>query len=140
MKILKTVFIALFVMSSLHGCNSQTSEKEKVNYTDGDKIEIYYFHFTKRCATCNAIEKEIFAVLETHYSEKVEEGLMSFISLNLDEEENKAKAKKLEVSGQTLLLVEGKNKVNLTNDGFMNARNNPEKFHEILLEQINKLL
>ncbi len=49
-------------------------------------------------------------------------------------------ARALEVSGQTLLLVKGETRVNLTNEGFMNARTNPAKFHEILKTQIDKLL
>ena len=49
-------------------------------------------------------------------------------------------AEDLKVSGQTLLLVKGEKHVNLTNDGFMNARTNPDKFHAILKEQLDKLL
>ena len=49
-------------------------------------------------------------------------------------------AQALKVSGQTLLLVKGEHQVNLTNEGFMNARTNPTKFHEILRTQIDNLL
>ena len=49
-------------------------------------------------------------------------------------------AQTLEISGQTLLVVNGETRVNLTNDGFMNARTNPTKFHEILKTEIDQLL
>ena len=49
-------------------------------------------------------------------------------------------AETLHVSGQTLLIVKGETQVNLTNEGFMNARTNPTKFHEIIKAQIDKLL
>jgi hypothetical protein len=109
------------------------------NDRDGD-LQVYYFHFTKRCATCNAVENETRMALETFYSDQVKKGQISFTSLNLEEEDGKAMAQELNVSGQTLLLVKGNEMVNLTNDGFMNARTKPDKFHEILKSNIDKLL
>ena len=140
MKTLMTGLLSLLVLNTLLACNTPTNEKAETTVADGDKIEIYYFHFSKRCATCNAVENETLATLEKLYAEKVSDGVISFTSLNLDDEGIKEKAKALNVSGQTLLLVKGENQVNLTNDGFMNARNNPEKFQEILKAQIDKLL
>ena len=49
-------------------------------------------------------------------------------------------AEQLRVSGQTLLLVRGEEMVNLTNEGFINARTNSGKFHEILKSHIDKML
>ena len=78
--------------------------------------------------------------LAMFYNEGVKAGTIEFTSLNLEEEEGESMAKSLQVSGQTLLIVKGETRVNLTNDGFMNARTNPTKFHEILRTQIDKLL
>ena len=66
---------------------------------DGNKIEIYYFHFTKRCATCNAVENETKSVLESKYADKLKKGEISFTSLNLDEKADKKVAEKLELVG-----------------------------------------
>ena len=70
----------------------------------------------------------------------MEAGTVGFVSLNLEEDEGEKMAEALHVSGQTLLIVKGENQVNLTNEGFMNARTNPDKFHEILKTQIDNLL
>ena len=78
--------------------------------------------------------------LELFYSEKLEAGTIEFTALNLEEEDGMKMAESLQVSGQALLLVKGENQVNLTNEGFMNARSNPGRFHEILREQIDNLL
>ena len=78
--------------------------------------------------------------LELFYPEQSEAGTIEFTSLNLEEEEGEKMAEFLQVSGQTLLLVKGETRVNLTNDGFMNARTNPTKFHEILRTNIDQLL
>ena len=140
MKTLKSGLIALIVLSAIITCHAQTSETTKSTKTEGDKIEIYYFHFTKRCATCNAVENETKSVLKDQYADKLKNGEIVFTSLNLDEKADKKIAKKLKISGQALLVVQGDNQINLTNDGFMNARTNPEKFHTILKGKIDELI
>ena len=135
----------MFAALSLFGCKApasenQTKAKQTAENLQSDDIQVYYFHNTKRCATCNAVEDETLMALELFYKENIEAGTIEFTSLNLEEEEGESMAQELQVSGQTLLLVKGETKVNLTNDGFMNARTNPSKFHEILKSQIDQLL
>jgi len=135
----------MFVALSLFGCKAptaenQTNENQATENVQSEDIQVYYFHNTKRCATCNAVEDETLMALELFYKENIEAGTIEFTSLNLEEEEGESMAQELQVSGQTLLLVKGETKVNLTNDGFMNARTNPSKFHEILKSQIDQLL
>ena len=145
MKTIKPSILILLATLSLFGCKAPAAENQtKVNQTSenvqSDDIQVYYFHNTKRCATCNAVEDETLMALELFYKENLEAGTIEFTSLNLEEEEGESKANELQVSGQTLLLVKGETRVNLTNDGFMNARTNPTKFHEILKLQIDQLL
>lgn len=130
----------LLVAVSFAACKPQSSQDQKPVAVDTGEIQIYYFHFTKRCATCNAVETETKLALEMFYADQMQEGSIAFISLNLEEEDGKEKATQLEVSGQTLLLVKGDVLVNLTNEGFMNARTKPDSFHEVLRTQINQLL
>ena len=145
MKTLKPSFLLMFAVLALSACNAPTTDKQTSdNQTSenviSDDIQIYYFHNTKRCATCNAVEDETLMALELFYKENIEAGTIEFTSLNLEEEEGETMAQTLKISGQTLLLVKGETQVNLTNDGFMNARTNPSKFHEILRTQIDNLL
>lgn len=104
------------------------------------KVEVYYFHNTSRCVTCQTVEAEAKQNIETLYPDFVKKGDMSFASLNLEEENGKSLAKKLGVSGQTLLLVRGEKKVDITNEGFLYARTNPAKFKKIIKEKVDKLL
>jgi len=46
----------------------------------------------------------------------------------------------LGVSGQCLLFVKGDEKIDLTSDGFMYARSNPEKLEEKIKETITNLM
>jgi len=139
MKTLKLT-IMMLVAVSLSTCNAQSLNDKKSVVADIEELQVYYFHFTKRCVTCNAVESETKVALEMFYADQVKKGAIAFTSLNLEEENGKEIAKQLKVSGQTLLLVKGDGMVNLTNEGFMNARTKPDKFHEVLKTQIDKLL
>lgn len=98
-------------------------------------VEVYYFHTSRRCETCKTVESVTKEALKEYYGDKIE-----LKCLNLDDEANNEIAKKLEVTGQTLLIVSGDNKTNLTNFAFMNARTKPEKLKEKLKETINSLI
>ena len=132
------VILAFTFNCSCSGQSERISEKETVS--QADDIAVYYFHYTKRCVTCNAVEDETKMVIETFYGDEMKEGKIEFKSVNLDEYDGKNLAKSLRVSGQTLLIVKGKKKVDLTSQGFMNARTNPEKFHNVLQNNFDKLL
>jgi len=125
--------VFIFFVGMNFACSAQT-EKEKTA-DQSSNVEMYYFHFTRRCATCNAVEDVSKHAVKEYYGNKV-----SFFSYNLDEEDGEAKGEALDVSGQTLLIVAGDKKVNLTNEGFMNARSNPDKLKEIIKEKIDPLL
>lgn len=140
MRILTSSLLIMFVAISLFSCNAPTSENQKTENIIFDNVQVYYFHNTNRCTTCNAVENETRAALEMFYEENIKAGSIEFTSLNLEEDEGKTVAQSLHVSGQTLLIVKGETQVNLTNEGFMNARTNPTKFHEILKTHIDKLL
>jgi hypothetical protein len=125
---------ALVLMLGSLSCNAQTNKQEgKTN--PSVKVEAYYFHFTSRCVTCKTVEAEAKADIESLYGDKV-----SFQAVNLDDASSKALAEKLQVSGQTLLIVKGDTKINITNEGFMYARSNPGKFKSIIKNKVDPLL
>jgi len=130
--LLLSISIVLFV--SVFSCNAQTAKKETKSVLS-PKVEAYYFHMSARCITCKSVEAEAKKNLEALYGEKVK-----FQSVNLEDDASKAIAEKLKISGQTLLLVKGDTKINLTNEGFMYARSNPEKFKTIIKEKVDGLL
>jgi len=140
MKILRSSLLIIFVSFSMFTCSAQPFENQKTKDGTNKDIRVYYFHNTMRCPTCNAVENETKVALEMFYEDNMKTGTIDFTSLNLEEDEGEKMAESLRVSGQTLLIVKGETHVNLTNEGFMNARTNPDKFHEILKTQIDKLL
>jgi len=130
--------IAILMLVPFIACNSQQSNKQADS--SSEKIEAYYFHFTARCVTCNTIELKAKENLQTLYPDQFNQGLITFQSLNLEESANKSFADRLGVSGQTLLIVKGDKKVNLTNEGFLYAVAKPEKFREIINEKVDGLM
>jgi hypothetical protein len=105
-----------------------------------EPIKVYYFHFTVRCVTCKTVEEQTKNNVQILYPGEVKQGTISFQSVNLDEPAGKALGEKLKVSGQTVLLVKGNQKTNLTNEGFLYAVTNPDKFKSIMKTKIDHLL
>ena len=137
MKALKLGFIFIvFACMSIPPAkaNSVISKENK------EKVKVYYFHNTRRCMTCNAVEKVTKEALKTQFTEELKDGIITFESLNIEEEEGKIAAKKLEVSGQALLFVSGDKKTDLTTAGFMNAVTKPEKLKAKIKDTVNSML
>jgi hypothetical protein len=131
------LILALFI--PVMACNGQTT-KTSSKAISSDRVEAYYFHFNARCVTCRTVEAEAKADVEMLYPELVKSGKVSFKAVNLDEAEGKAIGDELGINGQTLLLVKGGQKINITNEGFMYAVNQPEKFKAVIKEKVDRLL
>ncbi len=123
------IFLAFFMVSGVFAGSPVTK-----------KVEVYYFHFTRRCMTCNNVEKVSKETVEKQYSEKVKAGEISFRSINLDEKDGEAIGAKLKVEGQTLLIVSGDKRVDLTEKGFLYANNSPEKLKAEIKKAIDDML
>jgi hypothetical protein len=121
-------------------CNAQTEKKQAVAATSVNDIDVYYFHMTTRCVTCKTVEAEARKNIEMLYDDLVKTGKISFISLNLEESNGKNIGGRLGVNSQTLLIVKGNQKINITNEGFLYAVSKPDKFKEIIKEKIDPLI
>jgi hypothetical protein len=104
------------------------------------KIEVYYFHFTRRCMTCTNVEKVSKEAVENQFPEQVKKGEISFKSVNLDEKEGETIGAKYKIEGQTLIIISGDKRVDLTDKGFMYANNNPEKLKAEIKKVIDGMI
>ena len=96
--------VCLLIWGTILTCNAQVTEQNEIKEViSPDKVEVYYFHFSRRCATCQAVEDESEKALKDLYPEKVKSGEVIFLSVNLEEESNDALAEDLKISGQTLI-------------------------------------
>jgi hypothetical protein len=133
------VLLTIFLGTTLT-IKSQTTDQNQMNQkTLVEKVEVYYFHYERRCATCMAVENESKKALEELYPEKMKSGEIIFLSVNMEEESNQPLAEKYKVDGQTLLLVKGDKQENLTNTAFMYAATKPEKLKKAIGDTVDKL-
>lgn len=107
-------------------------------------LEVIYFHATRRCATCKAIEENTRKTLNTYFPEQMKNGTIKMTIINVDEEKNAAIAGKYEAAGSSLFLtrtVNGKEtRTDMTDMAFSYARSNPPKFMTTLKDKINEIM
>ena len=139
---MKNLILAGFMMLVFSGasCNAQPEKKQTFSGTSGNDVEVYYFHRTARCVTCKTVEAEARKNIEMLYTDQVKTGKISFTALNLEEATGKAVGDKLGVNSQTLLIVKGDQKINITNEGFLYAVSQPGKFTEVMKSKIDPLI
>jgi hypothetical protein len=139
---MRNLLLISFVLITLAGvsCSAQTSQKPApANLKNGD-VEVYYFHLTTRCVTCKTVEAEARKNVEMLYADQVKAGTISFTALNLEEATGKTVGERLGVNSQTLLIVKGDQKINITNEGFLYAVSQPQKFSEVMKSKIDPLI
>lgn len=139
MKNFNLILSILIIVGSMINLNAQEEQQTKEENIDSEKVAVYYFHNTRRCATCEAVEEVTKNSLKELYPEQFKKGEVTFQSLNIEDDQNEGIARKLKVSGQTLLVVKDGKKKDLTNDAFMYARNNPEKLKEKIQKAVGTI-
>lgn len=135
MKKIVILFLLALTISACGGKKKQTTtESEASFHFDNSKPTVLYFHSNHRCATCLAVENTTKEALATSF-----DGAIPFYSLDINETQNKKLIKEYSIGGQTLLVIKGDQKTNLTNVAFMYARSNPEKVKAELISSIKSL-
>lgn len=139
---MRKLFLVSFLMITLVGitCNSQTNQKSVSAVSTNGDVEVYYFHMITRCVTCKTVEAEARRNIEMLYPDQLKAGKISFVALNLEEATGKSMGEKLGVNSQTLLIVKGDQKINITNEGFLYAVSQPQKFSELMKSKIDPLI
>ncbi|MCK4678858.1 MAG: hypothetical protein KAT48_12060 [Bacteroidales bacterium] len=139
--VISITILMIFALNTV--ANNDQSSRNKVSQESTIKdveIEVYYFHNTRRCATCQAVEDVTRSALKDLYPEMVNNKQIIFVSLNIEDETNEPLAEKYQVSGQSLLFVSENETVDLTNKAFMYARTNPDKLKKEIKVTIDDLL
>ncbi|MFA9389121.1 MAG: nitrophenyl compound nitroreductase subunit ArsF family protein [Prolixibacteraceae bacterium] len=144
MKQVLTIVSILFFLGTINAqaqCCANASKAESATKSSCDQtkadtsVKAYYFHATRRCATCQAVEEVTKEALKKYYGEKV-----SFESINNEEDAKNPMIAKYKISGQTLIIIKGDQVTNLTNEAFMYARTQPEKLKAKIKATIDPIL
>jgi hypothetical protein len=140
MKNLMFLFVGL--LSSLLFVSTNQAQTPNNNVSQAI-IEVIYFHATGRCPACLAVENNTKKFLEENFKAEMDNGLITFSSINFDETEGRKLADKYEVVFSALLIIKKEPKevkTDFTNEGFQYAKTNPDKFKSLLVNEIQKNL
>lgn len=119
---------------------NETQTQSIKNYAD--KIEVYYFHRTQRCYSCNTLGQYVKETIEQKFSEETKNNIIDFREINVDLPENKDVAIKFQASGSSLFVNAIKNgQDNISQDtNVWRLLNNKSQFKNYLANKINSFL
>ena len=134
------LLVLFFLVTNIFPGNAGFSGNSEPPSLPAKKVDVYYFHFTQRCMTCLNVEKVSKEAVEQQYADKVKGGEITFQSINLDEKDGKTLGANLKIEGQTLLIISGDKRIDLTEKAFMYANNSPEKLKAEIRNAIDDML
>lgn len=107
-----------------------------------DRIEVYYFHRTRRCYSCSTLGRYIRETIEQKFSEEIKNGKIDFREINVDLPENKEVAIKFQAGGSSLFINTIKDgQDNISQDtNIWRLLNDETQFKNYLENRINLLL
>lgn len=141
MKKVISLYVVLFFLLSQFTASAVVPQKNAIaSSSNVSKVEVYYFHYTRRCTTCQAVETESQKAIRELYPVQYKSGKITFRSVNLDESNSRAVAENCKAEGQALLIISGGKRIDLTEQGFMYAVNHPDKLKKELKKTIDSLL
>lgn len=138
--ILAVVVIAAAAIALFAFRGGESGSADEATGISKEKVEVFYFHLTRRCVTCQAVENVARDAVKELYPVEVGKGTVVFKALNIEDKSSEADAKRVNATGQCLLVVSGDTRIDLTSEGFMNARNSPEKLKEAIKKAVDPLL
>jgi hypothetical protein len=140
-RIIGLVFLLAMVTGNFSSnANSTAASGGSTSIATDKIITVYYFHFTRRCKTCNNVEKVSKEAVNTQFATQVKKGEVSFKSVNLDEKEGEAIGAKYKIEGQTLIVISGDKRVDLTDKGFLYANDSQAKLKAEIKKAVDGLL
>ena len=139
--------LAIMLALTISSCKAQETQNAQIN-SEGvsSRVELIDFYGTHRCMTCEAIEANSKYTVETYFKEELKSGLVTFQTINVDQDENYEVAKKFEAAGTALFLNVIKDgqeqQIDLTSFAFLKGTDQlafSNKLKEKIEEQLKSL-
>lgn len=134
----KSILIAIMTVFVLScgGKNNKQSNADS-NPPVANIVNVYYFHGKQRCKTCIAVEEVTQKTIESNYKDN---NRVKFIEVNTGNKENKALVEKYEITWNALIIASDTEYIDITNQGFANAVNNPDVLSSLIVTEVDKRL
>lgn len=146
--ILLLLILSIFVFTGCSSNNneSQSSKINKVKASEtklkADKVQVFTFHATQRCATCIAVGKLSGEVIEEYYQRELRDSKIEAREINIDLPENKELAAKFQASGSALkinAIYNGEDHIS-EDTAVWRLTSNPTQYKSYLKNKIDTLL
>lgn len=139
---MKKLFLISVILIGFTMCDNPAGKSSGTGKTI---VSIFYFHGTNRCGNCMAIEENTQKALDTFFPVEVKDGLVKFISVNIDSAANKSLVEKCEASAMTLFVIktdsDGKEtKSDHTEFALNTARSKPDAYMQGIRDRIVELM
>ncbi len=134
------IIALLWALAPVQSMNFSTDLTAVPQVSKSGPVEVYYFHMSRRCMTCQTVEKVAEEAVKENFKQALDKGEIVFKSVNIEDKANKALLKKLKVSGQALLVVNGTEKIDITDKGFLYAVNEPAKLKSEIKTHVQKFI
>lgn len=117
----------------------KSKSSETIQNKFADKVQVFLFHSTQRCATCTAIGKLANETVSEFFQSELRDGKIEFREINIDLPENKELAQKFKATGSALYLNSisaGTNNISQDTKVWQ-LTNNEVQFKNYLKDKIN---
>ncbi|MCL2329530.1 MAG: nitrophenyl compound nitroreductase subunit ArsF family protein [Bacteroidetes bacterium] len=129
-----TLFLILVAIFAACG---QSNKKAETIEIDPETVNVFYFHGKQRCKTCVAVGDVAKKTVETAFEENEK---VIFYEINISEKANEDLCEKYEVAWNALIIAKGEDFVEITDQAFATAVENPQALENLIKEEVNKRL
>jgi len=152
MSIIKSSTTLLITLLLLASCSQPASKSKDENplisiiaeNMENYPVRVLNFHSASRCQLCLTIEKMVKETVLMEYREQVEGGQLKLFVLNVERSENRKTAEEYLAFGSALFVssghAENNHTTDITNEAFLYAQTDPDRFLETLRSTLNQHL
>lgn len=148
---LRFLFILFLVTQGFCNNNSESNNnsqkdikpvKDTVkNSTQSQKINVYYFHTSYRCHSCNMIEGFTKEAVTEEFSQELQKGIITFTSINVEADMNNRFIAKYKLVSKSIIVskvLDNKEKEWKNLDQVWFLLREPDKFKKYVIDEIKK--
>ena len=114
---------------------NNTAQKQSVAIAEDSSVTVYYFHGKQRCKTCVAVGDLAKKTIENNYAGNDK---IKFIEIDTSDKQFKNLVDKYEIAWNALIIAKGDDFVDITDQAFANAVNNPDVLSDLITEEVTQ--
>lgn len=138
---MKKTILFLMIVLAFVGCRQggKTTSNDATSKSSAETniVNVYYFHGKQRCKTCIAVGNVAQETIKKDFGGNKN---VRFTEVNTSEKANEDLAEKYQVTWNALIIVKGDDAVDITEEAFATANENPETLANRIKDEVNSRL